>query len=253
MTSAKPRLPLIMLDEGLRLLFPAAAIHGMLWPLVWTLLYGLDLPLAHAIPVSQWHAHEMIFGTYGMALAGFLTTAVPEWTDTPRRRGRHLLLLLGLWLPGRIVGLFGADRLAGLSGLTDAAFLLLLTWFISKPLLDRRSTKHLSFPVWCGLFAGLEIATRLAWVVGVHELSGRLLEAGPGGFSGVLLALGGPHQCRGDQSGARSERWDNALPAPSRPAKPRRWPCRALCRCPLGIAQFSGPGLSGARGRRGLF
>ncbi|HTN62799.1 MAG TPA: NnrS family protein [Devosia sp.] len=177
MTHEKALLPPIMLDEGLRLLFPAAAIHGALWPLLWTLFYGLDLPLARDIPTSQWHAHEMIFGTYGMALAGFLTTAVPEWTDTPRRRDRDLLLLLGLWLPGRVAGLFGADLLVGLTGVSDAAFLLLLTWFIAKPLLDRRSTRHLSFPVWCGLFAGMEIAIRLAWITGAYDFSARLLEA----------------------------------------------------------------------------
>src|SRR5690554_3458043 len=188
MSSRNPLLPPILLDEGFRLLFPAAAIHGALWPLIWTMLYGLDLPLAHAIPVSQRHAHEMIFGTYGMALAGFLTTTMPEWTDTPRRRDRDLLWLLGLWLPGRIAGLFGADLLAGLTGVTDAAFLLLLTWFISKPLLDRRSTKHLSFAIWCGLFAGLEIAIRLAWVTGAHQLSGRLLEAALAVFL-VFLSL----------------------------------------------------------------
>lgn len=177
MTARPPLLPPILLDEGLRLLFPAAAIHGALWPLVWTMIYGLDLPLAHDIPVSQWHAHEMIFGTYGMALAGFLTTAVPEWTDTARRRGRDLLLLVGLWLPGRLAGLVGADALAGITGLTDAAFLLLLTWYIGKPMLDRRSTRHLSFPIWCGLFTAIEIAIRVAWIAEAYELSSQLLGA----------------------------------------------------------------------------
>ena len=175
MTPKRPRLPPIMLDEGLRLLFPAAAIHGAVWPLLWTILYGLDLPLARDIPVTQWHAHEMIFGTYGMALAGFLTTAVPEWTDTARRRGRDLLLLVWLWLPGRLAGLVGADALAGITGLTDAAFLLVLAWYIGKPMLERRSTRHLSFAIWCLLFAMSEIAIRLAWLAGAHELSGRLL------------------------------------------------------------------------------
>lgn len=182
MTDRRPLLPPILLDEGLRLLFPAAAIHGAFWPLLWTLIYGLDLPLARAIPVSQWHAHEMIFGTYGMALAGFLTTAVPEWTDTARRRGRDLLVLLWLWLPGRAAGLVGADALAGLTGVTDAAFLLLLSWYIGKPMLERRTTRHLSFPIWCLVFAGAEMAIRIAWVLGEHELSGRLLGAALGIF-----------------------------------------------------------------------
>ncbi len=170
-------IPPVMLDEGLRLLFPAAALHGALWPALWVLLWGLGLPLAGAIPSSQWHAHEMIFGTYGMALAGFLTTAVPEWTDTPRRRGRALLLLLYLWLPGRLVGIVGADALVAIAGLTDAAFLLVLTWFVAKPMLERRSTRHSSFPVWCALYAAAEIAIRIAWLAGDFALSQRLLNA----------------------------------------------------------------------------
>ncbi len=181
MTDTRPGLPPILLDEGLRLLFPVAAVHGALWPLLWTVVYAFDLPLAHDIPTSQWHAHEMIFGTYGMALAGFLTTAVPEWTDTPRRRGNALLLLVWLWLPGRLVGLVGADFLAGLTGLSDTAFLLLLAFYVGKPLLDRRSTKHLSFPVWCLLFAACEVAIRLAWLAGDYELASRLL--------GIALAV----------------------------------------------------------------
>lgn len=175
-------LPPVMLDEGLRLLFPVAAIHGALWPLLWTLFYGFGLPLAGDIPTSQWHAHEMIFGTYGMALAGFLTTAVPEWTDTTRRRGTDLLLLVWLWLPGRLVGLVGADALVGLAGLTDTAFLLTLAWFIGKPMLERRSTRHTSFPAWCLVFAASEIGIRLAWLSGDTVLSGRLINVALGIF-----------------------------------------------------------------------
>ena len=171
------RLPPILLDEGLRLLFPVAAIHGALWPLVWIILFQFDLPFARAIPVSQWHAHEMIFGTYGMALAGFLTTAVPEWTDTPRRRGRDLLLLVWLWLPGRVAGIVGADGLAGVADVTDTLFLLVLAWYITRPMVQRRSTRHLSFPVWCGLLAAAEIGVHLAWLQGAYDLSGRLLGA----------------------------------------------------------------------------
>ena len=67
-----------LLVEGLLLFFPAAALHAMLSPLLWVTLFGFSLPFAQAIPSTQWHAHEMIFGTYGAALAGFLTSAVAE-------------------------------------------------------------------------------------------------------------------------------------------------------------------------------
>ncbi|WP_323009757.1 NnrS family protein [Paracoccus sp. (in: a-proteobacteria)] len=164
-----------VLREGLRLFFPAAAAHGAIWPLMWVALYGLDLPFASAIPPSQWHAHEMIYGTYAMALAGFLTSAMPEWTDTPPRKGNALLLLLFLWLPGRLIGLVGIDILSPVAGVSDAAFLSVLAWFILKPLLIRRSTQNSSFFIWTALFALTEVAIRTAWFFEEFELSHRLL------------------------------------------------------------------------------
>lgn len=166
-----------LLVEGLLLFFPAAALHAMVSPLAWVTLFGFSLPLTHAVPSTQWHAHEMIFGTYGAALAGFLTSAVAEWTDTPPRKGRSLVLLLTLWLPGRIIGLFGIEALAGLAGLTDFAFLATLFWFVLAPLLERRSTRHASFAVWAGLFALAEAGIRVAWLTGEFDLAGRLLQA----------------------------------------------------------------------------
>lgn len=167
-----------ILSEGLRLFFPVAALHAAVWPLMWVVLYQLDLPFAGAIPPGQWHAHEMIYGTYGLALAGFLTSAMPEWTDTPPRRGKALLLLLGLWLPGRLVGLVGADALSPLAGATDAAFLAVLGWYVLKPLITRRSTRHGSFVLWVGLFLVTEIGIRAAWFAGDLDLAHRLLMSG---------------------------------------------------------------------------
>ena len=165
-----------LLAEGLMLFFPVAALHAVLTPLVWAAMFGFALPFAHAIPVSQWHAHEMIFGTYGAALAGFLTSAVPEWTDTPPRRGHALLLLLALWLPGRAIGLVGFDLMMPLAALTDLAFLGTLFWFVLKALIERGSTRHFSFAVWAGLFFLIELAIRLAWLSGMTDLAARLLQ-----------------------------------------------------------------------------
>jgi uncharacterized protein involved in response to NO len=118
----------------------------------------------------------MIFGTYGAALAGFLTSAVPEWTDTKPRRDWALLWLLMLWLPGRIVGLLGIEAFVFPAGVTDVAFLSLLFWYVMKPLLDRRSTRHASFAVWVGLFALAELSIRMAWLTGMIDLAGQLLQ-----------------------------------------------------------------------------
>jgi len=166
-----------LLAEGLKLFFPVAACHAVLLPLTWIVLFAFALPFAHNIPASQWHAHEMIFGTYAAALAGFLTSAVAEWTDTRPRHGRGLLILLFLWLPGRIVGLLGWEALVVVAAITDLAFLGLLLWYVVRALIARGSTRHSSFAVWIASFWLLELSVRLAWLSGNIELAGRLLHA----------------------------------------------------------------------------
>lgn len=164
-----------LLGEGLLLFFPVAAGYAVLSPLAWVALFAFALPLAHGIPASQWHAHEMIFGTYGAALAGFLMSATPEWTDTAPRRGRTLLVLLFLWLPGRLIGFVGADALVVVAAVTDLIFLGLLFWYVLKALIERGSTRHTSVAVWVGLLWFTELAIRLAWLNGMTDLASRLL------------------------------------------------------------------------------
>lgn len=166
-----------LLAEALKLFFPVAAAHALLLPLLWVTLFAFDLPFVRHVPAGQWHAHEMIFGTYGAALAGFLGSAMPEWTDTKPRRGRALLLLLALWLPGRLIGFLGADILILPAALTDLAFLGLLLFYVICPLIERRTTRHGSFAVWIVLFMLIELSIRTAWLLGDTELSARLLQA----------------------------------------------------------------------------
>jgi uncharacterized protein involved in response to NO len=166
-----------LLAEGLRLFFPAAACHAIVSPLAWVAAFAFALPFAHEIPESQWHAHEMIFGTYGAALAGFLTSAVPEWTNTRPRQGGELLALLFLWLPGRAIGLVGLDAFVLVAAITDLAFLGLLFWYVLKALIERGSTRHASFAVWVGLLWLAELGVRAAWLTGMTDISARLLHA----------------------------------------------------------------------------
>ncbi|MEW9612520.1 NnrS family protein [Shinella sp. S4-D37] len=165
-----------ILAEALRLFFPLAAAHGAMLPFLWVVAGGYELPFASDIPPSQWHAHEMIFGTYGMALAGFLGSAVPEWTDTRPARGRTLLCLATLWLPARLIGAVGADVLSPVAALFDLAFLIALSVLIGRAMLERRTTKHLAFLFWLLCFASVEAGVRYCWFIGDVALAARLLE-----------------------------------------------------------------------------
>jgi uncharacterized protein involved in response to NO len=80
----------------------------------------------------SWHSHEMVFGFTIAIVAGFLLTAVENWTSRPTARGPFLAVLVGLWMIGRLVGLGGAA--AAIAGLADLLFLPALTVAIAIPL-----------------------------------------------------------------------------------------------------------------------
>lgn len=175
-------------DEGLRLLFPLAAAHAALWPFLWVVVHGYGLPLAREVPPSLWHAHEMIIGTFGGALIGFITTAVPEWTDTPRPQGRPLFVLASLWAGGRIVGFAGADVLGALAAVLDLGWLCGLILFVARVSWQRRTARLLAFLFWIGALAAAEAVTRHAFLTGDVALAQAALRQAGFAFL-ALLAL----------------------------------------------------------------
>jgi len=74
----------------------------------------------------------MIFGFAGAAIAGFLLTAVPSWTETRPVRGLPLAGLAAVWLAGR-AALWSVDLLpAAAVGAVDVLFFILARFFILK-------------------------------------------------------------------------------------------------------------------------
>ena len=63
--------------------FLGASLFAVISVIVWLIVYvlGVDFTVS-GMAVTTWHAHEMIFG-YAMAvIAGFLLTAIRNWTDS---------------------------------------------------------------------------------------------------------------------------------------------------------------------------
>jgi uncharacterized protein involved in response to NO len=87
----------------------------------------------------------MIYGTVVPVIAGFLLTAVPNWTQTKPITGRPLAALVALWLAGRLAlvaaGAVDATLVAGI----DVGFLPVLAYVLGVPIL--RSRKPRNFPV----------------------------------------------------------------------------------------------------------
>ncbi|MCB1801574.1 MAG: NnrS family protein [Gammaproteobacteria bacterium] len=118
---------------GFRPFFLLAALSALLlialWPFVWQGV--LTLP-AHYDPIN-WHAHEMLFGYSVAVIAGFLLTAVRNWTGEATWTGQRLALLAAVWLLGRIMPWFPGIPL-WLLITVDAAFLPLLAVSLVRPL-----------------------------------------------------------------------------------------------------------------------
>ncbi|MGE0801032.1 MAG: NnrS family protein [Lautropia sp.] len=153
-------------DEGLRLFFPLAALHAAFWPLLWIGAWRLELPLTRTLSPVVWHAAEMILGAWGAALIGFLTTAIPEWTNTPRLRGRLLWALAGLWAAARLVGLAGADVLVVPAALADMAWLALLLAYLLQVSIGQRDTTLLAIAGWLAGLSAATLLARLAMIAG---------------------------------------------------------------------------------------
>ena len=88
-----PPLGFALSAKGFRPFFlGAAAFAGVALPAWIAVLSGASLPKGYLDPVS-WHAHEMLFGFTIAVIAGFLLTAVGNWTQRETVVGPPLLAL----------------------------------------------------------------------------------------------------------------------------------------------------------------
>ncbi|MGE4219980.1 MAG: NnrS family protein, partial [Alphaproteobacteria bacterium] len=96
------------LEAGFRPFFLAAGLWAVASMALWTVVMHGNIAYPGAFDPVRWHVHEMLFGYVGAAIAGFLLTAVPNWTGRAPLQGFPLVLLLLLWLAGRVAVFYGA-------------------------------------------------------------------------------------------------------------------------------------------------
>jgi uncharacterized protein involved in response to NO len=128
-----------LFNYGFRPFFLLAGLYAVIAMLVWlfTLVTGI-WPEGPLVP-HLWHAHEMLFGFVGAAVAGFLLTAVPSWTGQRGFSGTPLIILASAWLAGRIVFSLPAIIPPVIIAFVDLAFFPLLGLMLSPSLLRGKS------------------------------------------------------------------------------------------------------------------
>ncbi|HEY7549936.1 MAG TPA: NnrS family protein, partial [Hyphomicrobiaceae bacterium] len=89
-----------ILSYGFRPFFLFGAIWAALAVAIWLPMLAGSLGLPTAFAPVEWHAHELLYGYLPAIVAGFLLTAVPNWTGRLPVTGRPLLGLLLIWVAG---------------------------------------------------------------------------------------------------------------------------------------------------------
>ena len=135
-----------VLGRGFRPFFLLGAAYSALSILIWAVVYSgyIAVPVIFSDPVL-WHAHEMVYGFALAIVAGFLLTAVPNWTGGAPVRQIRLLALVLIWGLGRVLMNveLGLPRMAVIMGAT--IFTPVLALMLAIPLIKSWSKRNFIF------------------------------------------------------------------------------------------------------------
>jgi uncharacterized protein involved in response to NO len=130
---------------GFRVFFALAGLSALILIMLWNAIFKGALTADHYFADNVWHAHEMLLGYSVAVIAGFLLTAVKNWTGKPTLNGDALAGQALLWLYGRILPFYSGLLPDVFIAAVDFAFLPILAYQISKPIMQARHFKSLVF------------------------------------------------------------------------------------------------------------
>ena len=170
-----------LLRLGFRPFFLSGALFSVFAVTLWLLIYKGAISLSPLGGGYWWHIHEMIFGFGGAIIAGFLLTAVQNWTGVRGAQGNTLLALFLLWLAGRTVLLVPDLLGTTLTSIIDLAFLPTVAFVLAKPIIAIKQYRNLFFVPLLALFtvANLEMHLAIAYPETFNSVYS--------GYAGVML------------------------------------------------------------------
>ena len=137
-----------LFELGFRPFFSAAAVFAIVAIGLWMAMFVFSAPLApRGLGGTLWHGHEMVFG-YAMAvIAGFLLTAVGNWTGAQGLRGSALLGLLVAWAVARVAFFWPSESALAVAALADTLFAVGLLVSVARAVVRVRQWKQLGILV----------------------------------------------------------------------------------------------------------
>lgn len=181
----------VVLQYGFRPFFLLAALQAAIVIPIWMAVWLFDVRIELAPDPLLWHGHAMIFGFAPAALAGFLLTAVPNWTGQGPVRHMRLAILVGLWLAARILSLSPVAVTGGAFALADLSFWVALAAFVAPGILRRNAKRNGVFVVILAVLFTLNLVWQLE-ALGWRDTGGRwAIHAAIGLFTLLVAIIGG--------------------------------------------------------------
>jgi len=182
--NSQPIKQFALFELGFRPFFLLASIFSIIATAIWTATYtfGWPLPVSNITPIA-WHGHEMIFGYTMAIIAGFLLTAVRNWTGVQTIKGLPLLLLALTWLLARILPLLDSPLLFQWAALFDITFLLGLILAILHPIVKVKQWRQTAIVSKLSLI----LAANILYYLGVFHIVDQGVPWGL--FSGIYLIM----------------------------------------------------------------
>lgn len=124
---------------GFRPFYLLASVFAIVAVLLWLLYFTGAVHTGGYLRGIFWHSHEMVFGFALAVMAGFLLTAVRNWTGLPTPTGTGLAALAVLWIAGRALIVTGPPMLAAV---VDVLFVPALLIAIAVPIVKSRNGRN---------------------------------------------------------------------------------------------------------------
>jgi uncharacterized protein involved in response to NO len=170
-------------------------LFGPVWVFVAMLLWLAALAGAIELPTRfdavSWHAHEFLFGYLGAVLAGFVLTAVPNWTGRLPMVGWRLAALFGLWVAGRIAVMVSAGLPLAVAPLVDLAFPLTLAAVILREIIAGKNWHNLTVLALLAVFSAANALFHLEALNGGFAAQGIGLRLGVATAIMMIAVIGG--------------------------------------------------------------
>ncbi|MFD1745901.1 NnrS family protein [Rhizobium helianthi] len=179
----------VLFSYGFRPFFLGGAVWACCAMLLWILTLMGTLDIAQGYGASAWHAHEMLFGFGSAVLAGFLLTAVPNWTGRLPVSGAPLLGLFSLWLIGRVALLMPDVTGNTIAVALDSLFLPVLLLICAREVIAGRKWKDLKVVAGLVVLSVANICFHIETTMeGAPDVSPRLAIAA---YIGLVIIIGG--------------------------------------------------------------